>query len=112
MFELFELPEDKEALPEFELVAPLDNELAFEPEDVPVDTELPEPEVDELRAPDALEAEEDEESSSSADAPTLETTSTFSSVEMASFGETTARRDVSPCCASTFTTVPMISPRA
>ena len=109
---MFELPEDADTLLEFELVAPFDDELAFEPEDVPVDAELPVPEVDELLAPDAPEAEEDEESSSSADAPTLETTSTSSSVEMASFGETTARRDVSPCCASTFTTVPMISPRA
>ena len=57
-----------------------------------------------------LEAAESE--SSSSDAPTLETTSTSSSVSMESFGETKMRRLVSPCWASTFTTVPMIRPRA
>ena len=53
-----------------------------------------------------------ESESSSSDAPTLETTSTSSSVSMESFGETTMRRLVSPCWASTFTTVPIIRPRA
>ena len=96
MFELFD-----EAVPLLEL----------EPEFEFADVELFE--LDELEdAVDELELDVDESSLSSASEPTLETTSTSSSVEMASFGETTARRDVSPCCASTFTTVPMISPRA
>ena len=81
-------------------------------EPLELDEELLEPLV--LEPPDEAELLEDpvESESSSSDAPTLETTSTSSSVLMESFGETTMRRLVSPCRASTFTTVPMIRPRA
>ena len=73
---------------------------------MPEPLELLEP-FAEAELPERVESE-----SSSSDAPTLETTSTSSSVSMESFGETTMRRLVSPCWASTFTTVPMIRPRA
>lgn len=92
-------------LPELSELLELDEELLELP--VPEPLELLEPFAEAELLEELLEPE-----SSSSDAPTLETTSTSSSVSMESFGETTMRRLVSPCWASTFTTVPMIRPRA
>lgn len=95
------LPELSELL-ELDVPEPLELLEPFE-----LDEELLEPFAEAELLEELLESE-----SSSSDAPTLETTSTSSSVSMESFGETTMRRLVSPCWASTFTTVPMIRPRA
>ena len=95
---------DELPLPELSELLELDEELLERPVLDPL--ELLEPLV-EVELLEAVESE-----SSSSDTPTLETTSTSSSVSMESFGETTMRRLVSPCWASTFTTVPMMRPRA
>lgn len=96
---------DELPLPELSELLELDEELLELP--VPEPLELLEPFAEAELLEELLESE-----SSSSDAPTLETTSTSSSVSMESFGETTMRRLVSPCWASTFTTVPIIRPHA
>ena len=87
-------------MPELSELLELDEELLELP--VPEPLELLEPFAEAELLEELLESE-----SSSSDAPLGRPTAS-SGVSMESFGETTMRRLVSPCWASTFTTVPII----